>query len=448
MRTPPRLHPLRVELVRGIGPWAGLAVAMTVAVTMYGKAPAWQGRWGDVVSLLRVAALLLGGPLAVATGCWQGGRDRRRGTGELLASLPRAPLSRTVCAVAPAALWPPAGYLVAAAGCLLATWPYTSGRPPFLLLVVADAVALAALGALGFVLGRLIAWRLAAPLLAVVTYAGLGILSYQDSGVRGLNPADEHVYHWDQPVWWLAPVSMVWTAGPALAALLALAARHRTVALFPLAAAGAAALLLVRTGDGLWLPDPEAARRVCDSGTPQVCVTAVDRKLLPDVSAALAGVNAKLRGVPGAPVRWIDAPGTPGPGREQVAAGRGVAVRDAADRAVTERGEVRLPTPADSAARGRLTDPFYAVSAVGQLFWADCELSDGASEQPHAERAAAVDEAVQRWLAPRPGSVPYWSEESERYGERLAAMGEEEGRAYLARYLAADPCAPAGVPVP
>ncbi|MFJ2111289.1 hypothetical protein ACIOEX_05100 [Streptomyces sp. NPDC087850] len=443
----PRTHPLRTELIRGIGPWAGAAVALTVGVTMYAKAPGWQSRWGDVTALLRVTALLLGGPLSVATGCWQGGRDRRRGIGELLASLPRAPLSRTARALAPAALWPPAGYLVAVAGCLLATWPYTSGGRPFFPLIAADAVALAALGTLGFVLGRLIAWRLTAPLLAVVTYVGLGSLSYTDSAVRWLNPADDHLYRWDQPVWWLAPVSMVWTAGPALAALLALAARRRAVALIPLVAACAAALLIARTGDGLWRPDPAAARRVCDNGTPQICVTAIDRKLLPEVSAALAGLNAKLRGVPGAPARWVDGPNTPSPGREQLAMARGAIVRNVDDRVVLGRGEVQLPNPVDSSTRGQLPASLYAYSAATYLLFSEeCDTID--YDTPGGQRASTIREAVHQWLAPSPYFTQYWSDDAKRYAERLAAMNDQQSRAYLTRYLAADRCRPDEVPAP
>ncbi|MEV7871534.1 hypothetical protein AB0P17_36790 [Streptomyces sp. NPDC088124] len=438
---------LGTELRRGVGPWCAGAVVAVCWVTMYGKSPQWMGRWAETTDLLRVAALLLCGPLAVAVGCWQGGRERRRATGDLLASLPRAPLRRTLLAVAPAAVWPAAGYLLAAAGCALATWPYAAGGGPFLSLVAADAVALAALGVLGFVAGRLIPWRLAAPLLAAVTYVGLGVPAYADSPARWLDPALDHMYFWDRPVWWFGPASMVWTAGLAGAALLAYAARRRISALPPLAAACAAAVLLAGTGDGLWRPDPAAARLVCDDGAPQVCVTAVDRKLLPSVSAALAGLNARLRGVPGAPVRWIDGPRAPGPGREQLAAAPGVVVRKVGEPVLLGSREAQLPDPFSLSEHGEISDPaLYAKWAVGYLFSQDCSGTD--FDTPAARRATAVNDAVNQWLAPRPDSAAIPLYGGDVHLRRLRAMDRAESRAYLARYLAADLCRAEEVPVP
>ncbi|MGW6743287.1 hypothetical protein ACWGDX_21605 [Streptomyces sp. NPDC055025] len=425
-RVPARLRsvrPVRTELLRGIGPWAGAAVALTIWVTMYPKVARWQGHWTDTTDLLRVVGLLLCGPVAAAAGCWQGGRERRRGTGDLWTSFPRTRLRRTLPALAPAALWPLIGYLIGASGCLLATWPYASGPPPFVSLVVADAVAIAALGVLGFVAGRLVPWRLAAPALAVVTYVGLALPMYTDADARWLDPGLDHSFLWDRPVWWFAPASAVWTGGLAVAALLAYAARRRAVALVPLVLAVLAAVPIARTGDSVWRPDPdpEAARLVCDDGVPRVCVTEVNRKLLPAVSAALAGANAELRGVPGAPARWIEGP-----------------------RAL-RAGEVRLPAPADLAVRDRLPDPaYYANWAVGALLLEDFREECGWSGSDHSEEErAAVDAAVHQWLAP---SRHFRWPEAEALLERLEALDAERSRAYLARYLAADDCD--DIPVP
>ncbi|MFE3828692.1 hypothetical protein [Streptomyces sp. NPDC059092] len=438
---------LWTELRRGVGPWCGGVVVVVCWVAMYSKTPQWQGRWTETTDMLRSVALLLCGPLAVAAGCWQGGRERRRSTGDLLASLARTPLRRALLAVAPAALWPPAGYLVAAAGCTLATWPYAGEGRPFLSHTAADAMALAALGVLGFVAGRLIHWRLTAPLLAAVTYVGLGIPAYSESPARWLSPAYQHTYFWDRPVWWFGPASMVWTAGLAGVALLGLAARRRVVALLPLTVACAAAVVLTHTGDGLWRPDPATARLVCDDGTPQVCVTAVDRKLLPSVSAALSGVNARLRGVPGAPDRWIDGPRTPSPGREQLEAAPGAIVRRVGEPVLLGPREAQLPSPFGLAERGRVSDPvLYANWAVSYLFSRNCPGSG--VDTPAARRAAAVNDAVNQWLAPRPYAVPAPLPGDEVHLRRLHGMGPAESRAYLARYLAADLCRPDEVPVP
>ncbi|QXE34752.1 hypothetical protein KQY30_11135 [Streptomyces sp. GMY02] len=393
--------------------------ALVVGVTMYFQPPGWEAHWVDTTDLLRAVALLLCGPLAVAVGCWQGGRERRRGTEELWGSVPRTRLRRVLMAVAPTAFWPVAGYLVAAAGCLLVAWPHTSGGRPFVSLIGADAVALGALGVLGFVAGRLVPWRLAAPMLAAVTYVGLAIPLYSNAPARWLNPAVQHSYTWDQPVWWFGPASAVWTGGIALAALLAYAARRRALALLPLALAVAAAVPIARTGDAVWYPDPEAARLVCDDGTPQVCVTAVDRKLLPGTSAALAGLNAKLRGVPGAPARWVDGPY----GND------------------TRPGDVRLPTLVEPTVRGRS----FTHEAARRLLDGCVRTTTDTRGQ---EQIDAIDLAVTQWLAPRPDFGPSTQPEVTVHLKRLRAMDTEQSRAYLARYLAVDRCRPDTIPAP
>ncbi|MEU6878045.1 hypothetical protein [Streptomyces sp. NPDC046712] len=426
--APPRTSVVRTELRRGVGPWTGAAVAVTLLVTMYGKAPGWQGRWTDATDMLHVATGMLAGPLALAAGCWQGGRDRRRGTLELLRSVPRGRLRRQLLAVAPSALWPVAGQLCAAAVCLLAgVWPYVSGGRPYLELVAADAVALASLGTLGHLAGQVVPWRLTAPLLAVVGYVGLGIGAYSPTSVRWLSPAAEHSFAWDKPLWWYAPASAAWTGGLGLAALVAYAARParlRLLAVVPLALALTAAGAILRLPEhGPWRPDPEAARLVCDGGSPQVCLTSVDRALLPDVSRALAPLNERLRGLPGAPTRWVGGPTGALP------------------------GDVGLPGADQDVARGRLVHPErYANSAAQWLFSDTCRPGDFTG--PDAERTSLVNLAVVEWLAPAPPGYGADTTGAQMYIARLKAMSPAEQRAYLTRYLAADTCRPEEVPIP
>ncbi|MFJ7989219.1 hypothetical protein [Streptomyces sp. NPDC096351] len=422
-------RPVVVELRRGLGPWTGLAVLLTLLVTMYGKAPGWQGRWADATNTLHVAAGLLAGPLALAAGCWQGGRDRRRGTLDLWESAARPPLRRLFVAVAPSALWPAAGVLLADAVCLVATWPYAAGGRPFLELLAADAVAVATLGALGHVVGRAVRWRLTAPLLGIVGYVALGVGAYGQGSARWLGPAAEHQFLWDRPVWWFGPVSMAWTAGLALSALLAAGlrpARRRLLALVPLAVAVAAAGLILRLppDEGPWRPDPALARPLCDDGVPQVCLTAVDARLLPEVSAALAPLNARLKGIPGAPVRWVGGPfGPPRP------------------------GDVELPNAAADAVRGRLPRPdLYLNAAVSWLLSDTCRPGDGTG--PDAERTSVVNLAVIEWLAPTPEDYGPDTTAARPYIDRLRAKPAAAQRDYLARYLAANTCRPEEVPIP
>ncbi|MFJ4844749.1 MULTISPECIES: hypothetical protein [unclassified Streptomyces] len=418
---------LRTELIRGIGPATGAAIAVVVCIAMFAKAPAWQSRWTDTTDLLRIAGLLLGGPLAAAAGCRQGSRERRLGLRDLLATTPRPALRRTLLAAAPAALWPVAGYLLAAAVSLLATLPFAGYGHPFGTLLLADAVALGAMGLLGFVVGRMASWRLLPLLVAVITYVVLGLPSYLTEDARWLGPVQEHTFAWDRPQWWFGPASAVWTAGLAAAALLALAARRRATAVIPLALAVAAAVPVARTGDGLWRPDPGAARPVCDTGVPKVCVSAADSKALAAVSQALTGVRGQLRGVPGAPTRWVEGPAPLGP------------------------HDARLADLGDGMRHGELRDPArYAHNAVANLFVRDCPADTGTDDAAAAaaSRAYDVDGAVVQWLAPQPGFEDMNGEGARTMLRHLREKDAAERRAYLTRYLAADRCDLKAVPVP
>ncbi|MFF5450001.1 hypothetical protein ACFY40_01985 [Streptomyces sp. NPDC012950] len=253
--------------------------------------------------------------------------------------------------------------------------------------------------------------------------------AYAEHSTRRLGPAGEHAAPWDRPVWWCAPASVAWTAGLALAALLAHGlrpARLRPLALVPPAVAVAAASLILRLpqDEGPWRPDPAPARQVCDDGVPQVCVTVLDAKPLPQVSAGLAPLNARLKGMPGAPVRWVTGP-----------------------HGATRPGDVEPPDPWEDSVRGRPTRPdLHLNAAVTWLFSDTCET--GALAGPAAERAGVVHLAVTEWPAPTPEDYGPATTGAQPYIDRLRTKSPAEQSAYLTRYLAADSCDPDEVPVP
>ncbi|MEV6836855.1 hypothetical protein AB0N17_20495 [Streptomyces sp. NPDC051133] len=418
-KAPRAPHPLRAESVRGFAPFAGAVVAATLGVLLAGTARRWQGDWGATAAELH-DALVIAVPLAAAAGCWQGGRERRRRTEELWGTAVRAPLVRFLAAALPLTAWVSAGYLTAGAAALLATAPYATGGGPHPGLLPGDTVALASAALLGHVVGRVLPTRLAAPLLALAGYVGLGVARAARSGSGSpLGPAFP-VGDGRLPVWWLIPATAAWTGGLALAAVLAYAARRRATALLPLAAAVAAGALLVHTGDGLWRPDPLAARQVCDtSTTPAICVNARYANLLPQIETALSGITGKLDGVRDLPVRWADRPGVP------------------------HRDEVQLPmlTPIGwYVVRGRLTNPRqYAWEAAVALGHGECTNP----------RVRELDELVEHYLAPSPAESRF--DDLAAHGSRadraalrrqvaarahLASMGEKERRAWLSVYFA------------
>ena len=432
-RAPLAAHPLRAEALRGFAPFTGLAVLLTSAVALASVADRWQGGWAETRTALH-SFLLIVLPLAAGAGCWQGGRERRRGTEELWGTVVRGPLARFLTAALPLALWVTAGYAAAAAGALLATWPYATGDRPYLDLLPADLVALAAVVMAGQVVGRLVRWWLAAPLLALGGYVALGLSGRAgaDPG-RVLNPVvpvSENLV----PVGWQPVGAAVWTAGLAAAAVLAYAARRRWTALLPLAAAVAAGALLVQTGDGLWRSNPAGRGEVCDtSTTPQVCVNARYGDLLPQVTTALSGITGRLEGVRNLPVRFEDHPGEP------------------------RAGEVQLPmvTPIGwSVVRGRLTDP-------EQYAWEAVMMLEGRGDCPEPDpELRLADDAVQHYLAPSPAERTFDALDARGDEERrrglaqrkaaraaLTSMGEEERREWLSAYFASVAgCGASGVP--
>ncbi|WP_405938818.1 hypothetical protein OG338_21210 [Streptomyces sp. NBC_00726] len=415
--------PLRAEARRGIGPWTGLSTALTLGVTMAAKADDWQGDWIETQSLLHSGATLLAGPLVAAAACWQGARDHRRATDELWRSTPRARWRRMAVAALPLALWAVAGYVVALAGALGATWPYAGGGGPLPSLVVVDAAFLAAVALLGFSVGVLCRWRLAAPVLAALMYLVLGVPNYSESPARYLDPAEQYAL-WDQlPVWWFAPAMVAWTGGLAAAALTAVAARRRLTALVPLAVAAAVAPLVVSTGDGLFRDDPAAHHLACTEGSPQICLSGRQKHLLPQVAEALSELTGRLEGVRGAPERYVD-------------------------RLPEQRpDDTWIPTPNAGwyLLRGRLQHTEdYAWQVGYHLTDRGCHGSD--SMDADDGRVRTTDHAVASWLNGPSASVP-GDEESPEF-RRLEAMPDAERRAWLGRYMATrTSCDPSEVPV-
>lgn len=433
--SPHSLHPLRAEFLRGFAPWTGAALLLTLATTLVTTSAQWQGGWAETREQLHTTALLLGVPLALAAGCRQGGRERRRRTEELLATAVRGPLARFLAAALPVACWMVVGYAVAAALALLATAVRATGDRPDLVAPLTDAVALASAALVGHVVGRLLPRMLTPPLLAVAGYAVLGTVTYDSTGpLRQLTPLGS-ASDIDVPVWWQPLVTAAWMGGLAVAAVLVFAARRRFTALVPLVVATAAGTVLVQTGDGLWHTNPLARQQVCDTSTaPQICVNARYKDLLPQVTDALAGLTDRLHGVRNLPVRFTDLPGGPGP------------------------DEVHLPitTPIGwTVVRGRLADPQRFAWEAGMALYGRTECGKGVDP-----RVARVDDAVEHYLAPSPSAQDFDELDAEGSADdraelrdrqaaraRLKAMGGEERRAWLSAYFAtARACDPSEVP--
>ncbi|WP_353942598.1 hypothetical protein ABII15_13715 [Streptomyces sp. HUAS MG91] len=433
--VPPRRpapHPLRAELLRGLAPWAGLALAVALGAVLYKESETWQGSWTDTVSVLRVYGVVLGGPLALAAGCWQGGRERRRGTDVLRAGAVRGPLAQLLVAAVPLACWLVVAYGLVFVGGVLASRPYATPGGFTPTAFVGTAAVLVACVLIGHVVGALAPWRPAAPLLGGAGYGLFVVAGTTQSGLRFLGPAPEEFRHTAVLEWWHPFLTAWWVLAVAAAVVLAHTAHRRRTALIPLGAAAVAATLLVQVGDGLSRPDPRAHRQVCttDSTAPQVCVNAALARQLPEVAEALRPLTDRLKGVANLPVRFEDLPGRP-----------------AAD-------EAALPilTPLGwSLVRGRVPDPerYRWEAAMALIDGYDCPFV-----RTTPAKVEIVDDAVVRWLAPnrvqdlirrdtrRQGDKADLRrlKAEQRAYDHLRTMSPADRRTWLTGYFAPDRC--------
>jgi hypothetical protein len=311
---------LRTELRRSTAPAAVLATLLLGAILMYSESSSWAGRWMPFAAAVRFSTLVLA-PIAVALGTWQGGRERRRRTGEQLASTPRPRWQPLVVAWAGVTLgcWLGLLVVVAAGAALVAPVATYAGGGWWWLLAVTP-VALAAMTAVGIALGRAAPSWVAAPIAMIVVY-GLQVYAHDTGGLRGAE--------------WLAPIVAVskaggrtvsgsvhlqqtlWFGGLATTVLVLAAARRRWLAVLPaaVAAAGAASLLSGPLNQG-WERDLVATEWVCTGDEPQVCLIREEAFLLDDLTPLARDALARFEGVPGGPTRAFGSPYGPPPGGE------------------------------------------------------------------------------------------------------------------------------------
>ncbi|MFW5899176.1 MAG: hypothetical protein ACOCUN_01765, partial [Jiangellaceae bacterium] len=173
---------MRTELLRGTALTAAATMAVAGPVMLFNDSEEWAARWAPLAEYVRVLLIVLV-PVAVAAGAWQAGRERRRRTGEQLATSPRPDWQPVLVAWGSVTLGTWAGLLLTwlTGATLVGPVATYAGRGWWWTLAVAY-VAVAAGTALGVAAGRLIPGRLVAPLAGVLAYVGLGTLTYADTG--------------------------------------------------------------------------------------------------------------------------------------------------------------------------------------------------------------------------------------------------------------------------
>lgn len=300
---------LRTELKRSVAPWAGAVVLTSALAFLYlvsgawwRGTTAWTAQWTSLALWTRGLLFYLW-PMAVGLGALQGLRDRRSKMSELLATTSRPAWHRAATLAGTTAITLASAFallvLVGAVQVLTHTDYQHLGWLPVSLV---GALFLVAGAVLGMGAGRALPSVLTPPLLAMCAFVftvlmqmslgrtetdtAAGVTNTEPNRVSLLSPGVEEVrdglvtlsasVHVGQTIWLLG------MAATGFALLVAATPRARLVALAPVLA-GAAIALLVLPSDPrrMYVVDEAAAELVCDG---PVCVTKTQQARLAELA--------------------------------------------------------------------------------------------------------------------------------------------------------------------
>ncbi|MFG2988187.1 hypothetical protein ACGFZK_02555 [Streptomyces sp. NPDC048257] len=313
------LRILRIELRRSVAPWAGAVVLAAALAFLYlVSGPWWKGtaqwtaQWTSMALWTRYPLIFLW-PLAVGLGALQGLRDHRSKMSELLTSTPRPARHRAAALAGTTAFTLVSAFallvLLGAVRVLAAGAPYT--HLGWLPISLVGALALTAGAVLGMGVARTVPSALTPPALAVGAFLLTNLLrqtsdealpaSRAPHRLSLLSPAVAEVreslltlsvpVHLGQTLWLLG------MAATGLALLAVATPRARLLALTPLLAGGAAALLLFPADPRhTYVVDRAASAQVCEG---PVCVTKARQARLAELEAPGGEALRLLRDVLG-----------------------------------------------------------------------------------------------------------------------------------------------------
>jgi hypothetical protein len=283
------------------------------------------------------------GPFVAGMAAWIGSRDGRRGLGDLVTATARPRWVAQLVTWAAAAIWAVGGYLVFV-GAMFAAYAHqgVGGSPPWWWVAV-GAAAVAAFSAAGFVFGALFPSRFAAPLAAFGGFVVMVMSSqtgFKDpSGWALILPTNSNgnyepvsgVFYRYLPDLPIARVMFLAGIAVAVLGLLGLPSGaggpglRRAAAVVTLAGVAAAGTAIGLAGTawrgphGMVIPALHDAANdrpipytpACGraAGVP-VCLNPAYGRYLPDVTGALRPLLAEVAGLPGAPARATQVPGT------------------------------------------------------------------------------------------------------------------------------------------
>ena len=336
---------LRIELRHSPMPWILPLIAALFWFDSYrvsvSQPPSWvlrtfwnMGQGHTIVDF---------GPFVAGMAAWIGSRDGRRGTSDLVTATARPRGVAQLVTWAAAAIWAVGAYLVFV-GIMFGAYAHQGlgGSPPWWWVPV-GAVAVAAFSAAGFAVGVFFPSRFAAPLAAFGAFLVMMVSSQigftATSGWALILPTNSNgnyeavsgVFYRYLPDLPIARVMFLAGIAVAVLGLLGLPSGaggpglRRAAAVVTLAGVAVAGTAIGLAGTawrgphGIVIPalhdaandQPIRYTPVCGhvAGIP-VCMNPAYRRYLPGVTAGLRPLLAEVAGLPGAPVRATQVPGT------------------------------------------------------------------------------------------------------------------------------------------
>ncbi|MEU6264208.1 hypothetical protein [Saccharopolyspora shandongensis] len=293
------------EFYRGAaGP---LAMAMLVSlVAVLFVQPWWAGSWNDLAVVVRSGQIFTW-PLVATAGAWAASRENRRGTEELLATLPRPSWQPFLVSWAALVLGAVLGIATAWGIAAMFVFPIATGSgTDWIAALLVCVPAHGAAAAFGMALGRLVRWRLIVlltPALALLVYTAASWASWM-SGYDALFTIllSAQVSTGSMYAVPSSALQAMWFAAIAASFLVLAVSRRRWLVLVPAALVAALTLLIASVPlNRHVVTDPVAMQEVCTTRGPTICVARYEEHVLGELAELGQPMLEKLHGIPGAP---------------------------------------------------------------------------------------------------------------------------------------------------
>nr|WP_042187198.1 ABC transporter permease [Kibdelosporangium sp. MJ126-NF4]CEL17886.1 hypothetical protein [Kibdelosporangium sp. MJ126-NF4]CTQ90890.1 hypothetical protein [Kibdelosporangium sp. MJ126-NF4] len=321
---------LKIELRRSAASWTGFLMVL-IALGLFYLAPgpwnrgpdAWTNGWTSLAIWQRWVLNMLW-PLALGAGAWQGRRDRRANTDELMSTMPKSAFQRAVPPVAALCVGAVGAYLVIfLVGAVQVLGNANYFHVDWLPVTFVGILSLVAAVLVGMGIGRVLPHLLTAPILAILAFAAttLALVASPSTGsvIEGtvsnqfalMTPVIDSQ---DNPFLVVATrvtaVQGLWFLGLAVTGfgLFTLIGRKaQLLALVPAVAAGALTFVLLPSQGGIFKQDETASALVCADGAPRVCVSRLHEDKLAEAVGPAREALTKLAKLPGGPATAVEA---------------------------------------------------------------------------------------------------------------------------------------------